>query len=45
MPIMRDGKLFIEPNKWLVPIEQEYPALEKEYQRLVRTNEKVRYQG
>ncbi len=33
-PIIRDGKLFIEPNEWLVPIEKEYPALEKEYQRL-----------
>ncbi len=30
-PIMRDGKLTIEPNDWLKEIEKEYPALEKEY--------------
>lgn len=30
-PIIKDQKLFIEPNKWFVPIGNEYPALEKEY--------------
>jgi len=33
-PIIKDKKLVIEPNKWLVPIEKGYPELEKEYQRL-----------
>lgn len=33
-PIIRDKKLFIEPNKWFVPIEKGYPALEAEYLRL-----------
>ena len=30
-PIMKDEKLFIEPNDWFVPIKNSYPALEKEY--------------
>lgn len=33
-PIIRDGKLTIEPNEWLVPIKNGYPALEAEYLRL-----------
>ncbi|MDP3296847.1 MAG: recombinase family protein [Thermodesulfovibrionia bacterium] len=33
-PIIQDNKLIIEPNEWLVPIENKYPALEKEYLRL-----------
>lgn len=33
-PIIQDGKLFIEPNEWLVPIGNAYPALEREYLRL-----------
>lgn len=33
-PIITDQKLTIEPNEWLVPIENGYPALEKEYLRL-----------
>ncbi|NLJ49792.1 MAG: recombinase family protein [Candidatus Atribacteria bacterium] len=30
-PIIKGEKLFIEPNEWLVPIENGYPALEKKY--------------
>ncbi len=30
-PIIKDGKLYIEPNEWLVPIKNDYPALEAEY--------------
>ncbi|GDX62491.1 hypothetical protein LBMAG34_0250 [Candidatus Saccharibacteria bacterium] len=26
-----DGKLLLEANKWLVPIADAYPALEKEF--------------
>ena len=33
-PIMQDKKLTIEPNEWLVPIKDGYPALEKEYREL-----------
>ena len=33
-PIIQGGKLLIEPNEWLVPIKNDYPALEKEYVRL-----------
>ena len=33
-PIMQDKKLTIEPNEWLVPIKDDYPALEKEYREL-----------
>ncbi|MES0342424.1 MAG: hypothetical protein ABUK08_08935, partial [Candidatus Humimicrobiaceae bacterium] len=33
-PIIKDKKLFIEPNEWLQPIGNGYPALEKEYLRL-----------
>lgn len=36
-PIIKDKKLYIEPNEWLVPIKNEYPALEAEYQRLEPT--------
>ena len=32
--IIKDGKLFIEPNEWLVPIKNEYHALEKEFRGL-----------
>ncbi|MBI2328005.1 recombinase family protein [Candidatus Curtissbacteria bacterium] len=31
IPIMNGGKLLIEPNEWLVPIKNDYPALEEEY--------------
>jgi len=31
VPIIRDGKLTIEPNDWLIPIKNSYPALEKKY--------------
>ena len=31
VPIIKDKKLFIEPNEWFVPIGNGYPALEKEY--------------
>ncbi len=33
-PILRDGILTIEPNDWLAPIKNGYPALEAEYLRL-----------
>lgn len=33
-PIIKDGKLIIEPNEWLQPIADHYPALEEEYLRL-----------
>jgi len=36
-PIMKDKTLTIEPNEWLVPIKNEYPALEAEYLRLEPT--------
>ncbi len=32
--LLKDRKLFIQGNKWLQPIKQGYPVLEKEYQRL-----------
>jgi len=34
VPIIKDEKLSIEPNEWFVPMENDYPALEKEYLRL-----------
>ena len=36
-PIIRNGRLGIEPNEWLQPIKNSYPALEKEYLRLEPT--------
>ncbi len=36
-PLMRDGILTIEPNRWLVPIIEDYPQLEESY-RQVRTD-------
>ncbi|NCS31956.1 recombinase family protein [bacterium] len=33
-PMIRDEKLFIEPNDWFVPIKNDYPTLEKEFVRL-----------
>lgn len=36
-PIIQDKILAIEPNEWLVPIKNEYPALEAEYLRLEPT--------
>jgi site-specific DNA recombinase len=30
-PLIKDEKLFIEPEKWLVPIKNGYPALEQIY--------------
>ncbi len=33
-PIIKDEKLFIEPNEWFVPIKNDYPALQAEYLRL-----------
>ena len=38
-PMIKDEKLFIEPNDWFVPIKNSYPALEKKYLRL-ELNEK-----
>jgi len=34
VPIIRDEKLSIDSNDWLVPIKNEYPELEKKYRRL-----------
>ncbi|OGQ05763.1 MAG: hypothetical protein A2W61_01895 [Deltaproteobacteria bacterium RIFCSPLOWO2_01_44_7] len=36
-PIIKDGKFTIQANEWLVPITNDYPNLEKEYQRLEPT--------
>jgi site-specific DNA recombinase len=36
-PIIKDGKLTIEPNEWLVPIKNGYPFLATEYARLEPT--------
>ncbi len=36
-PMIKDGKLYIEPNAWFVPIKNNYPALEAEYQGLEPT--------
>ena len=33
-PYLEDGKLFIEPKKWLVPIGKDYKPLYAQYQRL-----------
>ncbi|MCP5004493.1 MAG: recombinase family protein [Planctomycetes bacterium] len=33
-PTIKDGKLYIEANEWLVPIINDYPELEEEYLRL-----------
>ena len=33
-PIIKDQKLFIEPNEWFAKIENDYPELEKKYLRL-----------
>ncbi len=38
--ILKDNKLLIEPNEWLVPIGQYYPELERKYL-WVRTNKKA----
>ncbi len=40
-PIIRDGKLTIEPNDWLAEIEKAYPSLEKEYLRLEPTKNRL----
>ncbi len=37
VPIIRDEKLSIDSNDWLVPIKNEYPDLEKKYKRLELT--------
>ncbi len=34
VPIIKDEKLSIDSNDWLVPIKNEYPDLEKKYRRL-----------
>ncbi|HJN62434.1 MAG TPA: hypothetical protein QGH92_02510 [Candidatus Parcubacteria bacterium] len=36
-PIIKGKKLYIEPNEWLQPIAEGYPALEEEYLRLEPT--------
>ena len=38
--ILKDNKLYIEPNKWLVPIAEGYSEIEKAYLK-VRTNKKA----
>jgi hypothetical protein len=38
--LLTDNKLTLTPKNWLVPIERDYPALEKAYLR-VRTNKKA----
>jgi hypothetical protein len=36
--ILKDKKLFISPNEWLIPIAEKYPPIEKEYERLELKN-------
>jgi site-specific DNA recombinase len=38
--LLKDNKLSLTPNEWLIPIERDYPALEKAYLK-VRTNKKA----
>jgi len=38
IPMIKDEMLHIEPEKWLVPIQNGYPGLEAEYLRLEPTN-------
>lgn len=38
--LLTDNKLTLEPKKWLTPIKEDYPTLEKAYLK-VRTNEKA----
>lgn len=38
--VLKDSKLTLTPSKWLIPLERDYPALEKAYLR-VRTNKKA----
>ena len=38
IPTIKDQKLHIEPEKWLVPIQNGYPGLEAEYLRLEPRN-------
>lgn len=33
-PVIQRGKIVIEPNDWLVPIKNDYPALEEQFLRL-----------
>lgn len=35
---IKDGKFNFEPNKWLIPIAEEYPALEAEYEKVRTAN-------
>ncbi len=32
--MIKDKKLYIETNEWLVPIKNSYPTLQEEYKRL-----------
>lgn len=41
IPIIKNGELIIEPNEWLVPIAESYPALEAEYKRLEPVSQKA----
>ena len=38
---LKDRKLSLTPSKWLVPIAEQYPAIEAEYLRKVRTSKKA----
>lgn len=38
--VLKDNKLYIEPNEWLIPIGESYPEIEKSYLK-VRTNKKA----
>ncbi len=38
--LLKDGKLFVQPNEWLIPIAEHYPELEKRYL-WARTNQKA----
>lgn len=39
--LLKDNKLTLTPNEWLVPIGERYPALERAYIRKVGTNKKA----
>jgi site-specific DNA recombinase len=38
---LKDQKISLTPSKWLVPIAQDYPAIEAKYLSKVRTNKKA----
>ncbi len=41
--LLKDNKLTLQPSEWLIPIGENYPALEKEYLRRVTTEDKQKH--